>query len=258
MLQGIIVFGYIFFIIHKSHLIELQKSSKFELTSVFILFISLTLFYLNNIFVSFRLYPVTWSESGFDILIIFIIFSFFFIAILILLIHYIIVFPVHLLSPSLQLAYFKKLTLVLTSENFSSPEIQESSVSIPAKPHLHLDSIAIEMLIFLFKNQHTEMNVENIQLQLQLKPVAIMHYLRVLHNHKYIEYLDFESHNIRSKAIIINSQGIKFLLSLYKNIYLHFGDLLTIWGDFYPEQNNSKDEISNYLSRIQDIVEQSK
>lgn len=257
MLQGIIVFGYIFFIIHNSRLIELHKSSKFELTSVFVFWISLTLFFINNLFLTFGLYPAIWRDSGFDILILIIIFSFFFIAILILLIHYIIVFPPHLLSPSLQLEYFKKLTLALTSEDLKTIELPDSPVSLPVKPHLHLSSTAIEILIYFFRNQTTETSLEDIQLQLGLKPVAVSHYLRVLHNHKYIEHKEFEPHNTHSKAIIISSQGNKFLLSLYKNIYSHFGSLLTVWGDFYQEQNYSDEEISSYLSKIQNIVEQS-
>jgi len=259
--QGIIVFGYIIFIIHNSRLIELRKSSKYELIAVFIFWISLILFFLNNILITFRFYPQAWRDDGFDFILIVIVFFFYFSAIIILLFHYIIVFPPHLLSPSLQLEYFKKLTLVFTSDDYlkvalPDPEPDHQLILMPAKPHHQLSSTAIEILILLLGNQNKELTMKDIQSQLRLKPVAITHYLRVLQNHKYIDQNEIETHS-NSNTISIRSPGVEFLLSLYKNVYSYFGDLLSSWGDFYREQNYSDNEISSYLSRIQNIMDQS-
>ena len=227
-----LTFFYITYIIITNNLVELSKVPIFEVLAIIALGFSNAFLLINDIFVTFGLYPLDLSYLivGIGLLIVFL-------SLIMLLINYILLNPSHVTSPSL----FKDIVQLINAiddpvfetsskyqfkteeSTFPVPTIYKSfeKLSIPQK----LNVTYIIILIYLMKNYNiSAILAKDLEANLNLNKSTISYNLKILENNEFINRISpIEKEMIvksdlevdqRQKFISINENGRNFLLSL--------------------------------------------
>lgn len=229
-LSGLIFF-YISYIIINNNLIELNKVPIFELLSILSLGFSNVFLFINDIFITFSVYPLEINNLvvGIGLLIIFF-------SLIMLLANYILLNPSHVSSPSL----YRDITNLMNTINDPNFSLKTSIQSIPTsnnplqanslmgklKIPQKLNGTCIIILIYLMKNNElSSILAKDLEVNLNLNKSTISYNLKILENNDFINRFNpiegiskgfDEEIDQRRKLIKINDNGKNFLILLHQ------------------------------------------